>query len=102
MEASSNANFINAVAGGKSVPCPACETANTRDGKFCITCGTRLPEVPAEKAVPAFAPIEDETAATVAPAFKEERPGDSEPESVFAEGLPAWDILPPQKVLRRF
>lgn len=139
MEASENANFINAVASGQVVPCPNCDTANEKGSKFCISCGAQLPDVKENGATPAFATIseetdtaennqelvsvsevaataafasveenvgnavEEETAAAFAPAFEEEKQSAVVPEevSIFAEGLPDWDIVPPQTMVRR-
>ena len=46
-----------------------------------------------------------EKSAENVPAFSavatEDAPVHAEPVSIFAEGLPAWDIVPPQVVVRR-
>ncbi len=152
MDAKTKANFINSVAAGQVIPCPNCGTANKPDSNFCVACGTRLHQKPAdpstkpvasvfepatpafeavdpavesvtpvatpvapatqpeEKPAPAFASIPEEEAA---PAKPVETVSPVEPEapvvtemhtdeiSVFAEGLPEWDIVPPQVVVRR-
>lgn len=105
-------------------PCPNCGTINVEDARFCQICGTRLEE---DKSVEeangqeeekqqnnmegaAFVAINEETADKEVMASQEEK-GDSvqvfieedsdEEESVFAEGLPKWDIVPPEIVVRR-
>lgn len=42
MDAKSKANFINSVAGGQSIPCPACNSLNKPDARFCFSCGAKL------------------------------------------------------------
>ncbi len=94
MDAKSKANFINSVAAGQSIPCPQCGTVNTSDSRFCINCGIEI-VAPAPKSAPAFAPVvEDVPQETVSAKYVE-------PVSAFAEGLPTWDIVPPQVMVRR-
>ena len=104
MDPKLRANFINSVAGGEKVPCPKCDTLNDADAKFCAICGGSLVKKEEINEVP-FAPVkkveekaavvkEPEKAAPVVEKFEE-------PESVFAEGLPSWDIEPPQVMVRR-
>lgn len=57
---------------------------------------------------PPVAPVQAAAGAASAPVFKAASPGPSvvaavqdDEESVFALGLPAWDIVPPQVVVRR-
>lgn len=96
MDAKSKANFINSVAGGQVVPCPSCGAANKSDGAFCISCGAKLSASMATNDAPAFAPVIEtpQQAAEVAAKY-------AEPVSVFADGLPSWDIVPPQVMVRR-
>lgn len=135
MDATSNANLINSVAEGTTIPCPACGAALPPDSQFCTVCGQVLEQKAPEADAPAFAPVEEETPAFApveedapafapveeeAPAFapaeeetpafapaEEEVPAKApkhayvEPVSVFADGLPAWDIEPPQVVVRK-
>ena len=113
MDAKSKANFINSVAAGQVVPCPKCEASNKPDAKFCATCGA---EMSAPSSTPAFATIADDAASSNAPAFapvaddavpaatKAPAPKAAvyeEPVSAFADGLPGWDLNPPQVVVRR-
>lgn len=116
MDAKSKANFINSVVAGQTVPCPKCEASNKPDAKFCVTCGA---EMSAPSSAPAFAPIADDAAPSNAPAFapiaddaapaapaapKAPAPKAvvyEEPVSAFADGLPSWDLNPPQVVVRR-
>lgn len=78
------ANLINAAASGSTIPCPQCKAANKADAQNCISCGASL-----KKDAPAFAAAPKAAEAVQAPV------------SVFAEGLPAWDINPPQVMVRR-
>jgi hypothetical protein len=71
------------------VPCPKCGAANKPESTNCASCGSAMA---ASASAPAFAPV----AETKAPAAKY-----VEPASVFADGLPAWDIVPPQVMVRR-
>lgn len=84
MNAKMKAEFINSVAAGKMIPCPKCETPNTPDSRFCMACGVSL----VSKGV-AFDSLEEQVTETV-----QEVPA-------FAEGLPAWDIVPPQVMVKR-
>ena len=61
-----------------------------------------------EPAAASGAPVQAAAGAASAPVFKAASPGPSviavvqdDEESVFASGLPAWDIVPPQVVVRR-
>jgi len=103
----------------EGIICPACKTVNEEDARFCISCGEKLEAQPAAAAnepvkdnpaaAPAFSPVKKP--ATVPrpadkkkPAFRIAEPEieiDEEPVSVFAEGLPEWDIVPPQIMVRR-
>ena len=118
MNARSKADFINSVAGGM-IPCPNCQKLNEPDSKFCEACGTRLvkPEEPKPEATPAFEPVKKEEPVPAfepvkkvepAPAFEPVKKTEikqevvyHEPESVFAKGLPDWDMVPPQVMVRR-
>ncbi len=95
MDAKSKANFINSVASGANVPCPKCGASNKTDSKFCISCGAEItaPQTAANNA-PAFASVKE----TIAPAKASRY---VEPNNVFAQGLPAWNIEPPQVMVRR-
>ena len=99
MDAKSKANFINSVANGQVVPCPVCGAQNTLDSKFCISCGSKLvagSDARAENAAPAFQTVSDDSSRSEVKVGKYK-----EPESVFADGLPSWDIVPPQVRVRR-
>lgn len=106
MDAKSRANFINSIANGQNIPCPKCNTLNEADSKFCVACGTPLEKKAEDINVP-FVPVRKmeeekevidnkEPVKKVAP-IQEYK----EPESVFAKGLPVWDIEPPQVMVRR-
>ena len=94
MDAKRKANFINSVAAGTNVPCPKCGASNKADSKFCISCGEEIVAPKADNA-PAFAPAKEEP---FAPAKVKKY---VEPQSAFADGLPAWSIEPPQVMVRR-
>lgn len=97
MDAKSRANFINSVAGGQKIPCPKCNTLNESDSRFCITCGVPIGQAEAPAQKPEKAKTVQPSAAK--PFVKVEEP--AEESSIFAEGLPAWDIVPPQVMVRR-
>lgn len=95
MDAKSKANFINSVADGQTIPCPKCNTANKPGTEVCVTCGTRLIKADTDDS-PAFAPVSE--------SYQHTAKGEDkymEDKSVFADGLPAWDIVPPQVMVRR-
>ena len=94
MDAKSRANFINSVAAGQTVPCPRCGAANRPDAATCNVCGSPF-AVKAADNTPAFAAV----AANTSVSGKSARYDESA--AVFADGLPSWDILPPQVVVRR-
>ena len=96
MDAKSKADFINSVSAGETIPCPKCNTANKSDDEFCISCGTKLTGEVSSNEDQALAPISGNSQQ-----IKEEIREYVEPESVFAEGLPSWDIVPPQVMVRR-
>lgn len=106
MDAKSKANFINSVASGQEVACPDCQTKNKAGSKFCIGCGKKLIEENTNvDNKPAFAQVETPVANEPVK-MMEEMPVKKnfkyvEPESVFAQGLPSWNIEPPQVVIRR-
>lgn len=107
------------------VVCPACHAVLVPDAVFCFSCGTnikeynademeKLPEQGAagENAEPAFRAVDEnafkpEPAAVKRPVQKRTinfaAPVEEADEevSVFAQGLPGWDVVPPQVVVRR-
>ena len=124
MDAKAKAEFINSVAGGQGIPCPKCNGLNKAGSNFCVYCGSPLgnksekdhsadepvnnevdvkKEHVSEKVPPVSEPVIN-TEETVTNSGK----GKTEPyeeyedsESIFAEGLPDWDMVPPQVVVRR-
>lgn len=96
MDAKSKAKFINSIAEGKAIPCPQCNTANKPDAKFCTACGAKLITTSEQDDTPASASVSENKQQPAVVKVK-----DNEAKSVFAEGLPAWDILPPQVIVRR-
>lgn len=131
MNAKSRADFINSVASGRKIPCPICGLANEPNSAFCYSCGSRLMDTnnssPIKKVVycPSCNASNDEGALFCASCgakieeTKEKVQNSPSPEvqafnsvtqtiveeqeeiSVFAQGLPAWDIVPPNIMVRR-
>lgn len=104
MDARSKANFINSVAGGQEIVCTNCGAKNKADSKFCIACGKEFTTARKENKTPAFAAVKETETTCVEKA--EETPNTKpvkyeEPVSVFAQGLPAWNLEPPQVMVRR-
>lgn len=100
MDAKSKADFINSVAGGQKIPCPNCNALNEPDFMFCYSCGAKFESRENVNADSVSQPQQ----APVRPAFQTAAPAPAEePEkvSVFAQGIPDWDMLPPQVVVRR-
>lgn len=95
MDAKSKANFINSVANGDIVVCPKCGTQNNKEFKFCLSCGEELIKNNESDNAPAFAQVNDSGIESKEVDVK------TEPESVFAQGLPSWSIEPPQVLVRR-
>ena len=94
MDAKSKANFINSVATGSSIVCPECSAENKSDVSFCASCGAQLVKRKEAKiSAPAFKPHTEDVATATTKYV--------EPNSVFAEGLPSWNLEPPQVMVRR-
>lgn len=96
MNAKSKANFINSIASGEKTPCPNCGALNEAKSDFCSSCGKRFDDKglgsssdSATKSSAAFKKVSVDIVDT-----------DSE-DSVFAKGLPSWDVVPPQIMVRR-
>lgn len=83
MNVINKANIINAVADGAAILCPKCGMANKIGSQFCSSCQTEL------------------SSALNCQSTENDLEKYVEPISVFATGLPSWDILPPQVVVRR-
>lgn len=95
MDAKSKANFINSVADGQ-IPCPTCNTLNQANSLYCASCGAELSAPASSNETPAFAPVTEEPVQAVG-----QNVTYVEPTTVFADGLPSWDIVPPQVMVRR-
>lgn len=94
MIAKSRADFINSIVYGQETVCPTCGTKNNADSRFCVSCGTEIEKAVSNNNIPAFAPTSNSEDAKKIVKYVE-------PSKVFAEGLPDWDIVPPQVVVRR-
>lgn len=79
------ANFINSVTDGQKIPCPVCNTLNETDATFCASCGNKF-SLSTSKQIEGISTISEEKPESI---------------SVFAQGLPSWDIVPPQIMIRR-
>ncbi len=112
-----------------TVICPVCQNANKKGFRFCTVCGNKLDEAESTKSSdpvtpqPAAAPAQSKAAGQqpAAPPIRKDPPIQSkpvrkkmafnfaepeveeykEPVSVFAQGLPSWDVVPPQIMVRR-
>lgn len=76
--------------------CPKCGGENVAEAMFCASCGTPLHEK-SQKATmtePVFQSVQEEAQRPV-------QEVQQEPESAFAKGLPEWDMVPPQVMIRR-
>lgn len=103
MDAKSRANFINSVASGQKIPCSKCNVLNEADSKFCEACGATL-EVNKEADNAAFAPLKkvaDEVQGDIPKAPTRMAVTYVDDNNIFAEGLPEWNIEPPQVMVRR-
>lgn len=119
MDAKIRANFINSVASGQKVPCPSCNALNNAGSTYCMTCGSKLD--PANRSdnlestnnnsdamkkdiVETASDVKKENVNEKKQAFKfvESKIEEVEEQaSVFAQGLPLWDVVPPQIMVRR-
>ena len=104
MDAKTKAAFINSVAGGTKIPCPKCNLLNEPDSSFCFSCGTPLPgnvsNVNGSDAE-SYDEEEEQTMAMDAVSGDVFLPAVQEEKSAFAQGLPSWDLEPPQVAIRR-
>lgn len=115
----STANLVNQAADGHPV-CAQCNTVNDPGVRFCKTCGSKLEVSGAVGKSPAFPekPSEYAAAKSGAEAAFPQKPSNTvsekagretaaamepkaEPRSALAEGLPEWNIEPPQVMVRR-
>lgn len=100
MEEKNNVEFI---------VCPVCGMKNQMGQEYCNNCGCGLKKVAAQMAAQssestdngqksgvAFKSIDDEARTASTPKTKYKAPP-----TVFAEGLPDWDIVPPQILVKR-
>lgn len=98
MDARNKADFINSVAAVQTVLCPQCGTANESDSNFCYSCGCKLTVAVSNNAAEtaAFKSVEEKLQQ-----MQNDLTDIDDPVSAFAEGLPTWDIVPPQMLVRR-
>lgn len=105
MDAKSKAEFINSVANEQEIVCNSCGASNKAGSKFCVTCGNKFTaDEKTGDSTPAFASVEEtsvNTEAEVKPVQETVVEKYVEPKNVFAQGLPAWSIEPPQVMVRR-
>ena len=94
MNPKNKASFINSIASGKNSVCPVCGAATRPTDQTCVTCGAALSTQKTTGNAPAFASVSSSPA-------PEKRVQYTEPAAVFADGLPEWDIVPPQVMVRR-
>lgn len=100
MSAKKRAAFINAVAEKMSIPCPSCNSANEPDSKFCYVCGTQL-EAPSPSADSSNLSLSKTNEAAFGSINSSLQVSAETPKGIFAEGLPEWNLEPPQVVVRR-
>lgn len=93
-----------------SLVCPACGVSNNSDSKFCVACGTQLEQEKKNKPLIVKKEQESKNQTEILKkseyikadiAFSQVPQIVEEESNVFAEGLPEWDIIPPQVVVRR-
>lgn len=125
MDVKTKANFINSVSSSQKIPCPICNSLNESDAMFCFSCGNKLLSSNdiLQNARPISCPscnernevgsvfcaacgakliIENnEISKRVLPNLTCTDVVESEEISVFAQGLPPWNIVPPQVMVRR-
>lgn len=95
MDAKRKASFINSVAAGQTVPCPRCGAANSPGASSCSVCGSQIAVNTSSDNTPAFTPVSANTSGGSNSVRYDEHA------AVFADGLPSWDIVPPQVMVRR-
>lgn len=80
------------------VSCPSCQAINPMDANNCFACGASL-KASSEKTNE----VTPHEKAAVSLEKTAQKPISHyiEPEAIFASGLPAWDIVPPQVVVRK-
>lgn len=100
MSAKRKAEFINAVANGKSIPCPSCNSANEPDSKFCYVCGAKL-EFPSLSGNSSNLSLTKDEGVAFGVINSLPQTSAESPKGIFAEGLPEWNLEPPQVVVRR-
>ena len=114
---------------GHGVTCPQCGNSNEPDSRFCFFCGNLLQKEAEEAAAPAQQPLIMSDAVPPTPlqtvpvaaiithktsSFPQENALDpitqektsvnevaEKPTDAFAQGLPSWNLEPPQVVVRR-
>ena len=100
MAAKIKADFINSVANGSKIPCPECGSGNKPEARFCTTCGADISKSAATPEV--LKENTDKKKENKPVEIQQNTVGENtEPISVFAEGLPEWSLEPPQIMIRR-
>lgn len=102
-----NNTEMNNIPKSDSHTCPSCGKQNNEQAKFCNFCGNRLASQSSDNSsVPAFSPVEESTGGSesaIEEPVQELIPEEMENDTlaIFADGLPQWDIVPPQIMVRR-
>ena len=95
MDVKSKANFINSITDNTVIVCPKCGISNRNDSQVCSSCGAELTIVQnVDTPVSVFQEVKDSP-------IKRKTDKYVESSNTFAQGLPEWNIEPPQIVVRR-
>ncbi len=76
---------VSSVVIGKKIICPNCGAENSPGNKICTICGREI--------IPALSAINSKNTRKLNEYVK--------PNTVFAQGLPEWNLEPPNVVIRR-
>lgn len=92
-------DIVNGGINSLEVRCPKCNIINEPGAVFCGSCGAKL-NVPVNGEINQRQQQAVSTKAIFKPvaSIVQEEPEEA---SVFAQGLPSWDIVPPQVMVRR-
>ena len=100
MSAKAKIDFINSVANGKKTSCPNCNSVIEQGTEFCTVCGAKLEFKSSSESSRNLSLSKDNgTGFDVINPSKQT--SIEAPKGIFAEGLPEWNLEPPQVVVRR-